>query len=136
MKRFLALLSGTVVAAGTLDVAPPAAAATAPAVVPRRLVPSGPPAPTQGPLPQTGCTSTTTAAVCELWAKPGQLVLPGAAAPVPICSFAGTAAAPATTPGPVLVVDQGDAVTRDVHNGFADNLALARSAVTGLATDR
>src|SRR5690242_5157915 len=135
MKRFLALLSGTLVAASVLVATPPAAAAPTPAAVPPRLVPSGPPAPPQGPLPQTGCTITGTAAVCDLWAKPGQLVLPGAAAPVPIWGFASTAAAAATSPGPVLMVDQGDTVTINVHNGLSQNLALAIPAVTGLATD-
>ncbi|MCI4065925.1 multicopper oxidase domain-containing protein [Micromonospora sp. R77] len=55
---------------------------------------------------------------------------------MPIWGFASTDAAPATVPGPVLVVDQGDRVTVTVHNGLADDLALAFPAVTGLAPDR
>jgi FtsP/CotA-like multicopper oxidase with cupredoxin domain len=99
-------------------------------------VTTGPAAPPQGPLPQTGCTITGTAAVCDLWAKPDQLVLPGAATPVPIWGFASTSAGAASTPGPVLVVDEGNQVTINVHNGLARNLALALPTVTGLAPDR
>ncbi|HEV7897254.1 MAG TPA: multicopper oxidase domain-containing protein [Planosporangium sp.] len=112
-----------VAAPATVPVAPPAA------------LPATPPAPPQGALPQTGCTITGTAAACHLWAKPGQLVLPGAAAPVTIWGFASTPDAPATTPGPVLVVDQGDTVTVTVHNGLGRNLSLAVPAMTGFAPD-
>jgi FtsP/CotA-like multicopper oxidase with cupredoxin domain len=108
--------------------APPATAAL-PAVAP------GPPAQPQGPLPQTGCAIAAGAATCELWAKPGTVTLPGAAAPVPIWGFAPTGAAAATLPGPVLVVDQGDQVTITVHNGLSGDLSLALPAVTGLAPD-
>jgi FtsP/CotA-like multicopper oxidase with cupredoxin domain len=104
--------------------APPTAGATA-----VRL------APPQGPLPPTGCVITGTDAACDLWAKPGTITLPGAAAPVPIWGFAGTDAAPATLPGPVLVVDQGDTVTITVHNGLAGALALALPTVGGLPVD-
>jgi hypothetical protein len=97
---------------------------------------TGPPAPPQGPLPQTGCTIAGTSAVCELWAKPGQLVLPGAASPVPIWGFSSTSDGPAGVPGPVLVVDQGDQVTINVHNGLARNLSLALPTVAGLVPDR
>jgi FtsP/CotA-like multicopper oxidase with cupredoxin domain len=101
-----------------------------------RGVPSGPPGPPQGPLPQTGCTLAGTTASCDLWAKPGTVVLPGAAAPVPIWGFASTDAAAATLPGPVLVVDQGDTVTITIHNGLTDNLSLGVPAVTGVAPDQ
>jgi hypothetical protein len=113
--------------------APPA---VAPTVAVTRGLPTGPPGPPQGALPQTGCQLTAGAASCELWARPGTVVLPGAAAPVPIWGFASDATAAATLPGPVLVVDQGDAVTITVHNGLPDNLSLALPAVTGLAPDR
>jgi hypothetical protein len=116
----------------------PAAVPARPAAVPAgpvRGLPTGPPAPAQGPLQQTGCTITGTSAACDLWAKTGTVVLPGAAAPVPIWGFASTSAAPAGLPGPVLVVDQGDSVTINVHNGLSSALSLALPAVTGLATD-
>jgi hypothetical protein len=112
-------------------------AAVVPALVPAgapRAVPTGPPGPPQGPLAQTGCTITGTAAACDLFAKTGTVVLPGAA-PVNIWGFASTAAAPATLPGPVLVVDLGNQVTITIHNGLADNLALAVPAVTGIVPD-
>lgn len=100
--------------------------------LPHRLGPPGPPA---GVLRQTGCTITGTTAACDLWAKTGQLVLPGATAPVPIWGFASTADAPAGTPGPVLVVDQDDTVTVTVHNGLGTALALAVPTMTGLVPD-
>ncbi|OLB80435.1 MAG: hypothetical protein AUI14_06770 [Actinobacteria bacterium 13_2_20CM_2_71_6] len=98
-------------------------------------VPTGPPGPPQGPLAQTGCTITGTAAACDLFAKTGTVVLPGAAAPVPIWGFTSTAAALATLPGPTLVVNQGNQVTITVHNGLASNLSLAIPAITGMVPD-
>ncbi|MDQ1658114.1 MAG: hypothetical protein QOD41_3197, partial [Cryptosporangiaceae bacterium] len=119
--------------------ATPAAAAqvhlTVPAAV-RAAVPAATPAPPQGALPQTGCTITGTAASCDLWAKPGTLVLPGRPAGVPIWGFASTQAAAAGATGPVLVVDQGDSVSVTVHNGLARPLSLAVPAVTGLVPDQ
>jgi hypothetical protein len=127
-------------AAALLAVGPAPARAAAPVAAPpggpAAATFAGPPGPPQGALRQTGCQLADGTASCELWAKPGSVVLPGAAAPVPIWGFASTDAAPATTPGPVLVVDQGDRVTVTVHNGLADDLALAFPAVTGLAPDR
>jgi hypothetical protein len=128
-------------AAAPASAAPPASLparglpAAVSAVQPLTEYPQTPPAPPAGPLRQTGCTITGTDATCDLWAKTGQLVLPGSAAPVAIWGFAGTAAGAAATPGPVLVVDQGDSVTLTVHNALADNLSLAVPAQTGLAPD-
>ncbi|XBP95804.1 multicopper oxidase domain-containing protein [Micromonospora sp. CCTCC AA 2012012] len=127
-------------AAALLALGPAPARAAAPVAAapagPAAATFAGPPGPPQGPLPQTGCQLADGTATCELWAKPGSVVLPGAATPVPIWGFASTDAAPATVPGPVLVVDQGARVTVTVHNGLADALALAFPAVTGLAPDR
>ncbi|MDT5029657.1 MAG: hypothetical protein QOE61_6583, partial [Micromonosporaceae bacterium] len=118
----VALVLGTPVAAH----AAPAWPAQAPAVLPAV-------AQAQGALPQTGCTVTGTSAVCELWAMTGTTVLASAA--VPIWGFASTSAGPATTPGPVLVVDQGNVVTINLHNGLTSALSLAVPAITGTVPD-
>ncbi|HEY2672373.1 MAG TPA: multicopper oxidase domain-containing protein [Rugosimonospora sp.] len=129
------LLALAISAPAPAGAAPARPGHSAAAAVPAAL-PTGPPAPPQGPLPQTGCTLVGTTATCELWAKTGSVVLPGAAGPVPIWGFASTSGAPASAPGPVLVVDQGDQVTINVHNGLSGNLSLALPEVTGLPTDR
>jgi hypothetical protein len=145
--RTLAAVLAAVTAAGLT--AAPATAATAapgssraglpraglPAAAPLTLAPVNPAAAPQGPLPQTGCLRTGTAASCDLWAKTGTVTLPGAAAPVPIWGFAATAADPAAVPGPVLVVSVGDTVTITIHNGLAQPLSLALPAVTGVPAD-
>jgi hypothetical protein len=130
----LAALAMALVAPAAL-VGTPAAAHGVPAALPPAAL-SAPPGTPQGPLPQTGCTLSGTTASCDLWAKAGTVVLPGAASPVSIWGFASTDAAPATLPGPVLVVDQGQTVTIAVHNGLSANLSLALPAVTGLVPDQ
>ncbi|HSB21249.1 MAG TPA: multicopper oxidase domain-containing protein, partial [Anaeromyxobacteraceae bacterium] len=60
----------------------------------------------------------------DLWAKPGSLTLPGAAAPVPVWGYSGTAAGAAAVPGPVLVVNEGDVVTVNLHNLLTEPTAL------------
>jgi hypothetical protein len=152
MKLIPAALRGTAFAAvTTLAIAAPAAvahaspvaaghAAALPAVasvvrgVRPAALPTAPPAPPQGALKPTGCSGTGTV-VCELWAKPGQLVLPGETSPVPIWGFTSTSSAAATAPGPALVVNQGDTVTINVHNGLSRNLSLALPTMTGLAPE-
>jgi hypothetical protein len=115
----------------------PAEAPTAPRAEAPTVLPQPAPAPPKGPLAQTGCTVTGASAVCDLWAKAGTLGLPGIATPgtVPIWGFASTDAGPATAPGPVLVVDEGAAVTIVLHNGLAKPLSLAVPAITGLIPD-
>jgi Multicopper oxidase len=141
-RRALAACLAMALAAPITLAAPPAAAhapagvpAALPAVVPA-AVPTAPPGPPQGPLAQTGCTLAGATAACDLWAKAGTVVLPGATGPVPIWGFASTDPAPATLPGPVLVVDQGQTVTITIHNGLSSNLSLALPAVTGLVPDQ
>ncbi|MFJ8577999.1 multicopper oxidase domain-containing protein [Micromonospora sp. NPDC093277] len=138
LTRTPRLVAGVAAALLVLGPAPAHAAARHPAAPAGRAsaTRTGPPGPPQGTLPQTGCRLAAGTATCDLWAKPGSVVLPGAAAPVPIWGFASTDAAPATLSGPVLVVDRGDQVTVIVHNGLTDNLSLAFPAVTGLAPDR
>ncbi len=114
---------------------PAAPAAPARSAHARGAGPSGLPAVAQGPIAQTGCTLAGTTATCDLWAMPGTLALPGLATPATIWGFASTSAGPATLPGPVLVVDQGDTVTITVHNGLTSALSLAVPAVTGMAPD-
>jgi hypothetical protein len=65
----------------------------------------------------------------------GTMILPGMPTGVPIWGFASTATAPATSPGPVLVVDEGNTVTVTVHNRLSQNLSLALPAISGLAPD-
>ena len=138
LSRTARIVAGIAAALLAIGPAPAHAAAHRPAASPGRAPATlaGDPAPPQGTLPQTGCQLADGTATCHLWAKPGTVVLPGAPAPVPIWGFASTDTAPAALPGPVLVVDQGDAVTITVHNGLANDLALALPAVTGLAPDR
>lgn len=60
----------------------------------------------------------------DLWAMPGTIQLAGLAAPTPAWGYAAGAAGPASVPGPVLIVTQGDTVTVTLHNGLAEATAL------------
>jgi hypothetical protein len=132
----LATPAAAAFAAPSAEQAPAQAAAPAVHAAPPAALPTTPAGKPQGALQQTGCTITGTNAVCDLWAKSGQVVLPGAAGPVTVWGFASTSDAPATAPGPVLVVDQGDSVTVTVHNGLqGQNLSLALPTMSGLAPD-
>ncbi|MET8846787.1 multicopper oxidase domain-containing protein [Amycolatopsis sp. NPDC004625] len=115
------------------EVAEPAAAgagaAEAAAVTPAAVTAPAPAAVPQGPVTGSGCTVAAGAAICDLYAKPGTLTVSSTA--IPIWGLATTAAAPATTPGPVLVVPQGTTVSLTIHNGLAGALGLA---VPGLLT--
>lgn len=75
-----------------------------------------------GRLGTQGCTGGTTK-TCTLWAKPGTVSLQGMT--VPIWGWATSATEAATLPGPILVVDQGDTVQLEVHNGLGSPLSLA-----------
>ncbi|WP_407345465.1 multicopper oxidase domain-containing protein [Pengzhenrongella phosphoraccumulans] len=76
-----------------------------------------------GKLAPQGCTVTGTVAACDLYALAGTTSMLGT--PLPIWGFASTATAPATAPGPVLVVNQGDTVSVTLHNALAEPVSLA-----------
>ena len=76
-----------------------------------------------GKLSPSGCQRAGTEVACDLWAKPGTAQILGQ--PLPIWGFAAQQADPATAPGPVLVVQQGDHVTVTLHNGLTQPMSLA-----------
>ncbi len=76
-----------------------------------------------GRLSPSGCERAGSEVSCALWAKPGTAQLLGQ--PLPIWGFASQEADPATAPGPVLVVQQGDHVTVTLHNGLTQPMSLA-----------
>jgi hypothetical protein len=70
-------------------------------------------------LPAATCTADGAGGrACALFALPGGLTLPGLATPVTIWGYAETAAGPATSPGPALVVNQGETVTISLTNAL------------------
>lgn len=127
-----ALVAGLVPLGLVLGTAVPAHSTTGATPAPHAAVPRHAATPS-GPLPQTGCTEAGTAATCDLYAKPGTLTVSSTA--IPIWGLASTDTAPASTPGPVLTVTQGDAVSITVHNGLSQNLSLAVPGVSGLVPD-
>ena len=82
-----------------------------------------------GSLSAQGCSATGTTATCVLYARPGTVQLVGRN--IPIWGWAGpdtgnpAAPAPASLPGPLLVVDQGSTVQLEVHNELPGHLSLA-----------
>ena len=99
-----------------------ASAASAPATRPAMV-----PHPSQaavGKLSPSGCTRTGTADQCDLYAMAGTTQLLGAS--VPIWGFSSSPdAGTATTPGPVLVVNEGDTVTITLHNQLSQDVSLS-----------
>ncbi|MGV8966510.1 MAG: multicopper oxidase domain-containing protein [Cellulomonas sp.] len=75
-----------------------------------------------GKLAPQGCNVTGTVATCDLFASAGTTSMLGTS--VPIWGFASTASDPATAPGPVLVVNQGDIVSVTLHNALAEPVSL------------
>jgi hypothetical protein len=70
-------------------------------------------------LPAATCTADGVGGrACALYALPGSLTLPGLATPVTIWGYAEAAAGPAGSPGPTLVVNQGETVTLQLTNGL------------------
>ncbi|NJC73804.1 multicopper oxidase domain-containing protein [Planosporangium thailandense] len=164
MKLVPAALRGTAcTAVATLALATPAAVAyaAAPAVAPPAAVPAAVPAAaapdlvihagapvtdvapaavrpelpaanTAGPLTSNACVN----AVCDLWARAGTTTVSSASVKVWGFSTVADPTAPVSTPGPVLVVNEGDDVTVNVHNQLSgQNLSLAVPEMTGLAPD-
>jgi hypothetical protein len=118
------LLAATLAGFGLVVMAPAAAAlpaAAAPALP--GALPVAHTATPQGVLPQTGCTLTGSAATCELYAKPGTLTV--SSLPIPIWGLSSTDTGASSTPGPVLVVTEGNTVTINLHNGLPNALSLA-----------
>ena len=88
-----------------------------------------------GTLPATTCTATGPGAVtCELWAKTGTLTFPNSVT-VPVWGFTDSAAGAAQVPGPMLIVNQGDAVTVILHNNLTVATSIKFEGQT-LPTDR
>lgn len=84
-------------------------------------------APGHAALPtNSACTSVGGASTCHLWAKSGTISpnLPGSAA-ITTWGYTATEADPLVQPGgPVLVVNQGDAVTVTLHNRLGEPTSL------------
>jgi FtsP/CotA-like multicopper oxidase with cupredoxin domain len=94
------------------------------------LLAVAPGAPWADTLPATTCPQTAPGArVCDLFAKAGTVTLPGAG-PVAIWGYSATAAGPATSPGPVLVVNQGDRVTLRLTNQLPARTSVGVSGQT------
>jgi hypothetical protein len=143
-RVILTALTASALAGATLQAAPAVAAparagahagqvATA---APLRAVQSAP----TGRLTARGCTASAGAATCDVYAMTGTASVLGT--PIPIWGFSSTGVAgSASTPGPVLVVSQGDHVTIKLHNQLAgENVSLAlpgqaAGALSGSAGD-
>ncbi len=84
------------------------------------LVPAG--AAAAGPITSPACSAVGTVVTCNLWAKTGTATVAGTTQT--IWGFAGAPADPATIPGPVLVVNQGDAVTVNLTNTLTHTTSI------------
>ena len=91
------------------------------------MTPATVPQPSQaavGKLSPSGCTRVGTADQCDLYAMTGTTQLLGTS--LPIWGFSSSPdAGTATTPGPVLVVNEGDTVTITLHNQLSQNVSLS-----------
>ena len=90
---------------GPLGTAMPVVASPARPAAARAAAPAAP-----GPVTGTNCSPT-----CDLYAKVGTATMPNAAS-VPIWGYAGSGTGSAGLPGPLLIVNQGDAVAITLHN--------------------
>ncbi len=137
------VLSGTVLCTALLLQSAPAQGLAAPATPPlvashatragAAVTPAASPNPTApapaavGRLTPSGCArdAATATDTCDLYAAPGNLSIVGSA-PLPIWGLSTSPTGPATTPGPNLVVAQGDKVIVTLHNGVAgQSMSLA-----------
>ncbi|KQX62009.1 multicopper oxidase domain-containing protein [Angustibacter sp. Root456] len=104
---------------------PAGSAAAAQAAGVRSALPAAP----VGHLQPSGCTGTGSV-LCELYASAGTTTVAGTA--IPIWGFSSTAGS-ASTPGPVLVVHQGDSVRIRLHNDLAaERVSLALPGIDGV----
>ena len=82
-----------------------------------------------GPLTSDACATVGTTTTCDLYAKTGTVVLPGVADPVTIWGYSATDGGAATLPGPVLIANEGDTVTVNLHNGLGEQTSLLFSGI-------
>ena len=123
MKTLLSLCTA---AALTVVSAPAATAGTTPAPAAadaRAAAQSIPTSAAAGHLAASGCTESSGVATCDLWAKAGTTQVLGQQ--LPIWGYADSDLAPATAPGPLLVVHQGDRVDVTLHNSLDEPTSLA-----------
>jgi hypothetical protein len=79
---------------------------------------------TNAVLPATTCTLTAPGQrTCDLWATAGTIMLPGPTA-VPIWGYTDQMTGTAQLPGPVLIANQGEALTVVLHNTLAETTSL------------
>ncbi len=129
----VALLVATALPAGTAGTARaltvPAARVAAPAASRPAAAAATTAAGSVGKLAPSGCTVAAGVVACDLYAAPGTALVGGQS--LPIWGFAGAAGAAPSSPGPQLVVTQGDRVTVTLHNAW--DPAAANPQTLGLA---
>ncbi len=69
-------------------------------------------------LPEANCLpgEAPNTRICELWAMPGELALPGTENPVPVWGFSSDPAGPGQVPGPIIRANPGETLTIVLHN--------------------
>lgn len=72
----------------------------------------------------TSALGTVCSPACDLYATTGQLTLPGGAGTVPIWGYTTVPGGPADLPGPVLIANQGDTITVNLHNNLGEATSL------------
>jgi len=75
-------------------------------------------------LPTTPCVAVGTVVTCDLWATTGSFT-PAGGLLTTIWGYTDSAVGSLTAPGgPVLIVNEGDVVTVNLHNGLSEDTAL------------